>query len=195
VEDLGKVVPIERHIIEDGKVRYELTDSGISPRWIPGSTDNLYTANSDEHLEDGSSVEEAEPVTQMYEKRMRKEKTILTDIPEPQYFGDENPEVIFVGWGSVKNAVIDAMDVFKEINLEDKAGYLHYEYIYPLKTDKLMEFVEGGKRIILVENNYKGQLGSLITQHTGYKFEEKLLKYDGRPFFVEDIVNYLTENK
>jgi 2-oxoglutarate ferredoxin oxidoreductase subunit alpha len=195
VNDMGEVVPIERHIVEDGKVRYEITDSGVSPRWIPGSSDSLYTANSDEHLEDGSSVEEAEPVKQMYKKRMRKEKTILDDLPEPEYFGDENPDVVFVGWGSVKSAVIDAMDVFQEVGLEEKVGYLHYEYIYPLKTDKLMDFVESGEKIILVENNYKGQLGELITQKTGYKFNEKLLKYDGRPFFVEDVVNYLTKTQ
>ena len=34
----------------------------------------------------------------------------------------------------------------------------------------------------------------LIRQVTGYEFEEKLLKYDGRPFFVEDVLDFLDIN-
>ena len=63
--------------------------------------------------------------------------------------------------------------------------------IYPLKTKLLEEMINKEKRIILVENNQTGQLGSLITQYTRYEFNEKLLKYDGRPFFVEDILDFL----
>jgi 2-oxoglutarate ferredoxin oxidoreductase subunit alpha len=77
--------------------------------------------------------------------------------------------------------------------LEDNKdiGYLHYEYIYPLKTDKFEELISTEKRVILVENNQTGQLGNLIKEQTGYDFKEKLLKYDGRPFFIEDILNFL----
>ena len=37
----------------------------------------------------------------------------------------------------------------------------------------------------------QGQLGGLLTQQTGYLFADKLLKFDGRPFFIEDVVEYL----
>ncbi len=89
--------------------------------------------------------------------------------------------------GSVKNTVIDAIEADKDSR---KVGYLHYEYISPLKTERLEELIATNKRLVLVENNQTGQLGNFIKENIGYEFKEKLLKYDGRPFFVEDILDF-----
>ena len=50
---------------------------------------------------------------------------------------------------------------------------------------------EDGARIVLVENNQTGEFGKLIKQESGFEITEKLLKYDGRPLFVEDILDFL----
>jgi len=47
------------------------------------------------------------------------------------------------------------------------------------------------KRTILVEANYLGQLGMLIREQTGFTIEEKILKFDGRPFSEEEIMDGL----
>jgi pyruvate/2-oxoacid:ferredoxin oxidoreductase alpha subunit len=41
---------------------------------------------------------------------------------------------------------------------------------------------------VLVEGNHEGQLGTLLEGKTGLKFHKKLLKWDGRPFYVEEIL-------
>jgi pyruvate/2-oxoacid:ferredoxin oxidoreductase alpha subunit len=46
----------------------------------------------------------------------------------------------------------------------------------------------------LIEGNYQGQLGQYISAITDHKFKGKLLKYNGRPFFVEDLKEYLDNN-
>lgn len=198
VQTLPDNLPIERslphaktlHELTSDK-RYELTKSGVSTRWLPGTSQATYNANSDEHNEDGTVNESAFYGQAMASKRMRKLDSILAEIPDPKVFGEMSGDIGFIGWGSPKNAVLDAI---LETDSPLKINYLHYEYVFPLKTTVLKEFIAGHKKIVLIENNYLGQLGELITSKTGYVFENKLLKYDGRPFFVEDLLNYINTN-
>jgi 2-oxoglutarate ferredoxin oxidoreductase subunit alpha len=184
VKSLPKESEIMRGLSE-GENRYELTESGISPRWVPSKEKKPYIHNSDEHTEDGTSTEESNDTLLMAEKRMRKLSLLEEHLPEPKLYGKSTPEVLFVGWGSVKNTVLDVIEDRNDIS------YLHYEYVHPLKTKTLEDFIEKGTRIVLLENNQTGQFGSLIAQEIGYIFKERLLKYDGRPFFVEDILDFL----
>lgn len=184
VKALPKDIPIERGL-EDGELRYQLTDSGISPRWIPSREKIPYIHNSDEHTDDGTSTEDSENVINMSQKRMQKLTTLKEQLPEPELFRGKNSRVTFVGWGTSKNPILDLIKQGEDIS------YLHYEYLYPLRTNILEELVTKEERLVLIENNQTGQLGNLIREEIGYEFKEKLLKFDGRPFFLEDILNFL----
>lgn len=197
VDHLPANIPIERHIVSQEQAlqmssenRYEITPSGISPRWLPGTVDATYTANSDEHLPNGSLTEDAIPSQLMYEKRLRKAEQLLSELPEPEIYGDPNPDISFIGWGSVKNTLLDAMHILSQEG-GPKLAYLHYEYVYPIKTEKLLQFCGQAKQVVLIENNALGQLGGLLSSKTGIMFEKRLLKYDGRPLYIEDIIEYV----
>ena len=69
-----------------------------------------------------------------------------------------------------------------------KVNYLHYHYIVPLKLDILKHLIHRGNKIIIIEGNASAQLGLRISQHTGYFFSDQWLKYNGRPWYVEEIV-------
>jgi len=195
IQKLPNDLPIERGLKEElngEENRYQITDTGISPRWIPSKEKPPYLANSDEHLEDATSTEIAEKIIAMSEKRMSKMETLKNSLPEPELYGDKNADIVFVGWGSTKNALLDAIAAVKEDkNQKREIGYLHYEYICPLKTKLLEDLLQKKKRLVLVENNQTGQLGNYIKEEIGYQFKERLLKYNGKPFFVEDILDFL----
>lgn len=201
VDKMPEAIPIERHILssEEAKEvkstdRFKVSDSGVSPRWLPGQSKVVFTANSDEHLGDGTLTEEAQQSWEMYSKRIRKEVSLLQELPEPIVYGDQNPEISFVGWGSVKNTVLDVINCLHEFT-DKKIAYLHYEYLYPVRTDVFREFAKNSKKLVLIENNATGQLGQILTAKTEIPFWEKLLKCDGRPFFVEDILNFILGGK
>ena len=44
-----------------------------------------------------------------------------------------------------------------------------------------------------MENNYTGQLGGLIREHTGLELTHRVLKYDGRPLSQEEMLEGLSE--
>lgn len=193
-------IPIQRGLVEDetelknlkNTDRFKITESGLSKRWIPGSSEAYYFANGDEHKEDGV-LDESETAGIMYEKRIKKLKTILEKLPEPEIIGNEkNAEISFVGWGSTKCTAEDIINIYKEKNIT--VNYLHFSYVYPLKTEKLKQFFADNKNVHLLEGNNFGQLGNLIMQETNLTFKGKCLKWDGRPFFIEDLENYIDQN-
>jgi 2-oxoglutarate/2-oxoacid ferredoxin oxidoreductase subunit alpha len=184
IKEFPKQEKIERNIAT-ALQRYTITNSGISPRRIPKRNRKPFLSTSDEHNEDGQSTEDAVVIKAMVEKRARKLITLEKGLPHPKLYNPKNSETIFVGWGSVGTVIKDLISEGKNI------GYLEYEYLYPLKTEFLETLIRRKKKIILVENNHTGQLGKLIKGKIGYDFKYKLLKYDSRPFFTEDILEYL----
>ena len=112
-------------------------------------------------------------------------------MPEPTLVGPQKALLTFVSWGSVKNTVCDVMDLWNEAHPEKTINLLHYEYIYPVKTSRLLDLIAKAQPLVLLENNAFGQLGALLTIHTRYQFSDKWLKFDGRPFFVEELIEHL----
>jgi len=90
--------------------------------------------------------------------------------------------------GSVKNAVLDAMKISRR-----RIGYIHYKYIYPLKYEKILQFAKDGVKIVLIENNFSNGFGRLIKEESDFYITNTLKKYNGRPFFVDDILEYLKQ--
>ncbi|MBI1813052.1 2-oxoacid:acceptor oxidoreductase subunit alpha [Candidatus Peregrinibacteria bacterium] len=173
---------------------------GISLRWLPGSNAATYCAQGDEHNADGTVDETAKNAKEQMEKRMRKLESLKQALPEPELWKIENGkgritnespllDCLIVGWGSSKDTVLDALADEKFGG--KRIGYLHFTYLWPLKTERLQALAKKAKKIILVEQNYQGQLGVLIRQECGLEINEKILKYDGRPFFVDELIELI----
>ncbi|MFN3477726.1 MAG: 2-oxoacid:acceptor oxidoreductase subunit alpha, partial [Candidatus Methylomirabilales bacterium] len=112
-------------------LRYKITEDGISPRIIPGSSGYFYQANSYEHLEDGHTTEEAKPRRLQVEKRNRKIASYLKNhFQPPKVYGDfEKAELIFVSWGSNKGAILEAQKLLAEKGTQ--TAFIHFSYLYP----------------------------------------------------------------
>jgi 2-oxoglutarate ferredoxin oxidoreductase subunit alpha len=169
-------------------LRYKVTEDGISEKILPGTAGYFYQENSYEHLEDGHTTEEAKPRKDQVEKRLRKWQTYLkNDFQLPKFYGNEKAEIVFISWGSTKGIVLEAQKRLKEKGIE--TGFYHFNHIYPLDKEKVSQLLKkDNKRYLLVENNALGQFGKILAMETGLDFEEKILRYDGRPITVEEII-------
>lgn len=169
--------------------RYQHTDDGISARGIPGRPGGIFRENSDEHNEHGYSDEEADNTRYMIEKRLRKLQEAQKLVPDPVVYGDPDADVTFVGWGSTKGAVLEAM---KELRSQSvTSNYLHITHINPFPSDAVKNILSKAKHIVDVEGNHDAQMAEYICMRTGITIKDKILKYDGRPFYPEDIIEGL----
>jgi len=169
-------------------LRYKITEDGISEKILPGTAGYFYQENSYEHLEDGHTTEEVKPRKDQVEKRLRKWQTYLkNDFQLPKFYGNEKAEIVFISWGSTKGIVLEAQKRLKEKGIE--TGFYHFNHIYPLDKEKVSQLLKkDNKRYLLVENNALGQFGKILAMEAGLDFEEKILRYDGRPITVEQIL-------
>ncbi len=193
--DLNKIQIKREGFLNDSKLlrkkdykRYELTASGVSERALPGQAGGVHVINSDDHDEYGYSTEEAEMRKKMMDKRFNKVKFIQAELPEPKLYGTANAELTIVGWGSVKGPIVDALKMLAIQEQDLKVNFLHLTYVWPFPSKRVRAILGRAKNVLLVENNKTGQLGELIRQETGVEIKNKFLKYDGRPFFREEIV-------
>lgn len=187
----GKIIP---HTHEKKYLRYQLTEDGISPLLIPGQEGYFYQSNSYEHEEDSHTTEYADSRIKQVNKRAQKMNTYLSrHFKPPTLIGDNDAEINFVSWGGNKGIIQETMKELKEKSIN--TSYIHFTHLYPMDEEKIKPFFTHHKRYILIENNSHAQLGKLILQETGIELKEKLLKYDGRPFYPEEIINYVNKLK
>jgi len=166
--------------------RYQLTKNGISDRGIPGWGEGLVLVDSDEHGEYGRITEDLNLRTKMVDKRLKKFKEIKKDEISPELVGNQEYEVLVVGWGSTYHIVKEALESFKE----HKVSFLHFKQIYPLPC-KTEDYFKKANKIIVVENNATSQFSKLLKLYTGVVIEHKILKYNGLPFFTDELIGQL----
>ena len=168
--------------------RYAFTESGISPRALPGHPHAVFQVCSDEHDQKGHFADEdPENRTKMVQKRLRKLDAAREEMREPSLYGAEQAEVTLVGWGSTYGALREVVD-----RLDGRANLLHFTDLWPLPADKVLPHLKKVRRLVTVENNATGQFARLLRAYTGVEAEQQISKFDGRPFSPEYVLDRLS---
>jgi len=193
--DLGRV-RIDRGPLapEPGEVRlfrrYEVTESGVSPRAFPVLSKWIVACDSHEHDEVGRMTDNLENRNRQMEKRMRKLKGIAASFPGPEIVGAPAEDLV-VCWGSTVGPVLEAIGRLRERGVSVAAAV--FRYLYPMNRERVQEALSGFRRIVSVEGNYSGQLGRLIQMETCTRIHGHIGKVDGRAFTVEFAVERIQE--
>jgi 2-oxoglutarate ferredoxin oxidoreductase subunit alpha len=169
-------------------LRYKYTDNGISPRLIPGKSDNIVALDSDEHDESGKITESAEVRIKMADKRMKKLTLLKEELLEPEFIGHDDFDTLLIGWGSMYGPLSEAVDMLNSGEGERFAA-LVFGDVFPLPEKLLIEKAKKAKQIINVEQNSTGQLAGIIREYTGIECSSNVLKYDGRQLTGKQITD------
>ncbi len=169
--------------------RHAYTHTGVSPLAVPGNGPHVVITDSDEHDETGNLIEDIETRNRMTEKRLfRKLPLIQAEIAPPAYYGQENPDIVLVGWGSTYGLLKEAVDA---LNARYRVAMLHFSEVYPLPLAGKLDYpaiLKHAKQSICIENNATSQFARLLKTETGFEFSHFITKYDGRPFLLEQLI-------
>ena len=175
--------------------RYKITESGVSPRAVPGVPGHIHTVATDEHMEDGVLISDefTNPIKrrEMMEKRMRKVAGIEAAVPPPLLSGLPGADVTLIGWGSTKGVIEEACEILIEQGIS--ANQLQIRWLVPLHGDAILEILKGSRHTIIVENNYSGQFARYLRSETSFVPNGYIHKYDGEPFMPHHIVEAVKE--
>lgn len=195
--DLASIATVEAGLEKDSSdlpyFRYNIYESGVSPRLLPGMSKHLVVAGSDEHPVDGHLTEDLGVRKFMVEKRLRKEEEIISEIVPPEIQGEEKPDLLLVTWGSSKGAILEAAAKLR--NDSARVGTLHFSQVWPLVPHQFLGVLQDAREVVCVEGNALGQLARLIRRETGFDFHRRVLRYDGLPITPEYILRALGNSK
>ncbi|MEW5801910.1 MAG: 2-oxoacid:acceptor oxidoreductase subunit alpha [bacterium] len=196
--DPGKIT-IERHLLSEEELngmegdyrRYAFTETGISPRAIPGQSSKLVMADSDEHDESGHIIEDRQTRSKAVVKRMKKQQMMEEDILPPNIYGHVKAKNIVICWGSTWGIVHEAMG--KLLDEGKDVAMIHFTQIWPFPSQQVKDLLKDREELICIENNASGQLASLIREKTGIEVGQRILQADGRPFSVQYLFEAIQE--
>ena len=179
----------------NGYMRYRDTESGVSPRALPGMEGYVHIVATDEHDENSVLISDefTNPLKRrmMVEKRARKFRDIVTAIAPPELEGAAAAEITLVGWGSTYGVIKEAIGQLAEKGVT--ANQLPIKWIVPFHGDAVTEILSQARRVIIVENNYSGQFYRYMRSETGLSVDGHIRKYDGEPFMPHHIVDGVLE--
>jgi 2-oxoglutarate ferredoxin oxidoreductase subunit alpha len=174
----------------NGYLRYENTETGVSPRALPGLEGYVHVVATDEHDEDGVLIsdEYTNPHKRrmMVEKRARKFEHVARQVAPPELEGPEDADVTLIGFGSTHGVIKEAIAQLKAQGIS--ANQLAIKWIVPFHAEAVAEVLSRAKRTILVENNYSGQFARYLRSETGLSADGHIRKYDGEPFMPHHVV-------
>jgi 2-oxoglutarate/2-oxoacid ferredoxin oxidoreductase subunit alpha len=196
--------------------RYKITDSGISPRTIPGTPDGMFFATGLEHDAYGRPNYTDKGHLAMTAKRFRKHAAVLEEAPAPMISGmdegvagsgmgsgaasstgipdsDRTQKTVDIGvisWGSSAGAAHEAVMTAAKQGIS--AAAFSSMMLSPFPEKPLMDFAGRCKKILIPELNYTGQFADVVTRIIKRPVE-RLNLITGRPMAAEDIVEKVRE--
>ena len=169
--------------------RFATSDSGISPRILSGHTKAVVYADSDEHTEEGHITESADMRNQMVCKRMKKLNGLCREIGPPEIYPAGEADLVLLGWGSTHGVIKEAVHKLNQDGIS--AQMIHYSELFPFNDEHLVTTKLRKSKIIAVENNFTGQFAEFFGHKTGLSVDQRILKFDGRPFTSREIIDQL----
>ena len=148
-----------------------------------------------EHDEWGHPSGNPENHSAMTAKRRNKLIQLAESLPKPDFYGDDDGELLLVGWGSTYGPIREATDKLREAG--HKVGALHIRHIHPLRAD-MGELFDNYTHVLVPEMNDSGAygMGQLATLLRAVLCDPKIKSINktmGITFRVKEIVDAATE--
>jgi 2-oxoglutarate/2-oxoacid ferredoxin oxidoreductase subunit alpha len=172
--------------------RYLIAERGISPRTIPSQEKGIFKTTGVEHVESGNATENPDARARMMGKRFLKLETFSQeDMQPPKTFGNPDSDITIVGWGSTKGVILEVMERFRQEDGID-LKLMQVVDIWPFPDQAVADVLHTSRQVVVVENNFTGQMANLVRQQTGIECS-KVVKYNGAPFSPEELYQRLKE--
>ncbi|MEX0321148.1 MAG: 2-oxoacid:acceptor oxidoreductase subunit alpha [Puniceicoccaceae bacterium] len=192
-------IPLDLSPVAEGALPYDWDETtGLSKRMIPGQPGGMGVITSLNHDRNGKACYDAERNQRAHKMRSRKLAALKKTLHPPTVVGDEEGDLLLVGWGSTKGAIEEAVEMAR--NEGQSVSSMNIQFLCPLPPgikDKFKKF----KKVMTVELNYSddwgdplideesrryGQLATVLRAHTLLDID-CYARVPGRPFMPVEI--------
>lgn len=173
----------EQPVLWDGEGeyrRYAVADDGVSPLAFAPIKGQAVKTTSYVHDEYGLTTEDPAVAKALADRRAAKWEKLTRELEgfeTVKTYGQGRTALLF--WGTNKGVCVE---------ISEKLGLkaVQLMVLSPFPEKALAKALQGVEKVIIVECSSQGQLEQVMMQH-GLKADGQILKYDGRPFSLEDL--------
>ncbi|HML15009.1 MAG TPA: 2-oxoacid:acceptor oxidoreductase subunit alpha [Xanthobacteraceae bacterium] len=144
--------PIDQTPVPEGAKPYDWDAvSGIARRFVPGQPHGMHTLTGLAH--DRLSHVAYDPLVNEEGLRHRSLKlaALQKTLKAPPLFGDEEGDMLVIGWGSTKGAIEEAVTRLRADGRQ--VSSLHLQFVQPMASG-IKEILRRFRKVMTVENNW-----------------------------------------
>ncbi len=160
--------PVDQNALPEGVKPYDWNDqTGLSRRIIPGQPDGMHCVTGLAH-DDMSGVAYDSQINQEgLRYRSLKLAALQKTLTTPPVFGDDEGDLLLVGWGSTKGAIEEAVERVRADG--HKVSSLHLTFLQPMPSG-IKEVMQRFNQVMTVENSWSDDPDSEIIDDDNRRF-------------------------
>ncbi len=160
--------PIDQLPIEEGAEPYDWDrETGLIRRFLPGQPKGMHCLTGLAH--DRSSTVAYDPATNQEGIRNRSMKlaAFQKTLNPVVVVGDQQGELLVVGWGSTKGAIEEAVERVRADG--HRAGSMHLKFLQPMAPG-IKQAMQRFEKVLAVENNFCDFVGDGVIDENNRRF-------------------------
>jgi 2-oxoglutarate ferredoxin oxidoreductase subunit alpha len=162
--------PVDQSPWKEGAPAYAWDpETGLSRRPIPGQAGGMFVLTGLAHDEQSHIAYESAINQRAMNMRSRKMAALLKALKPPDVHGDEEGDLLVVGWGSTRGAIEEAVDRVRRDG--HTAGSVCLRFLSPLEPG-LKEIFARYRRVMTVEINYSDDPADSPAEDEGRRYAQ-----------------------
>ena len=147
--------PIDQSPVAEGARPYDWDPvTGIAPRFIPGQPGGMHTVTGLAHDRDSHVAYDPDINQEGLRMRSLKLAALQKTLLPPEVFGDDEGDLLVIGWGSTKGAIEEAVGGL--VAEGRKVSSIHLRFLQPMQPG-IAEIMRRFKKVMTVETNWGDQ--------------------------------------
>jgi 2-oxoglutarate ferredoxin oxidoreductase subunit alpha len=156
--------PIDQSAVPEGAKPYDWDPrTGMVERFIPGQPNGMHCLTGLAHDRSSRVAYDPEINQEGLRNRSLKLAAFQKTLKTPPVYGDDEGDLLLVGWGSTKGAIEEAVERLRAEGLA--VSSLHLKFIQPMASG-IKEVLQRFGKVMTIENNWSDSLDiELIDEH------------------------------
>ena len=152
--------PVDQSPVPEGTKPYAWDpETGLASRIIPGQPNGMYCLTGLAHDSMSHIIYDPEENHEAIRRRSLKLAALQKSLKPPKLFGDEQGELLIVGWGGTKGAIEEAV---RRVRADGhRVSSLHIKFLQPMASG-IKEILQQFDQVIAVENNWSDDLNDAL---------------------------------
>lgn len=144
--------PIDQSAWDESVEPYDWDEeTGLSTRPVPGMRNGMYILTGLAHNSESHIAYDMESNQRGCDMRSRKLAALAKTLNPPEIHGDDEGDLLVIGWGSTLGTIEEAVDNVREMG--HKVSSIHLRFLSPLEPG-LKEICKRFRKVMTIEINY-----------------------------------------